>query len=454
MAAGAALGVQPAPRLHSTFETKTLNDLVLMFREGQLNLQPGFQRKSVWSWMDRRRLVQSILTNYPLPSIILYERHHNGGVIYDVIDGKQRLETVFMFTGEGKFRRDWFDTRIDLGDGLNWWNWRQLSRHRPPLRANFLSYRIPVVQVSGELADIIDVFVRINSTGKPLTSGEKRHAKYYTSPFLKEAERIVRHFQKYLLNQRILSESQFERMKGTELISELLLSIHHGGVINKKTALDRAIGNESINRNTLRKNVKELTAAFNALRKIFRPSSKGDFFKTTRFRNTAEFYSLFMLVWEMREQKLILNDKKRNMAAAAILRKLGSGVDQLREQLRKARPAKPTQRLYADYLLTIQGDTDSASTRQRRAEIFRGLLAPLFEPKDDKRNFSAEQRRIIWNQEEQHYCAGRNCPKKGKPLSWDDVTIDHVLAWIKGGQTSLRNAQILCRRCNSRKGAR
>ena len=105
-----------------------------------------------------------------------------------------------------------------------------------------------------------------------------------------------------------------------------------------------------------------------------------------------------MLIWEMREQKLTLNDKKRNLAAAAILRKLGTGVDQLREQLRNAKPARACQRLYSDYLLTVQGDTDSASSRQRRAEILRGLLGPLFERKDEKRTFSAEQRRIIWDE--------------------------------------------------------
>lgn len=97
---------------------------------------------------------------------------------------------------------------------------------------------------------------------------------------------------------------------------------------------------------------------------------------------------------------------------------------------------------------------DSASTRQRRAEILGPMLFPLFEKKDGKRLFSPEQRRIIWNREEQHYCSGKDCPKAGEPLTWEDVTIDHILAWIKGGATSLKNAQILCRRCNSKKGGK
>ena len=49
----------------------TIHDLLLLFKHFQINLNPGFQRNSVWTLTDRRRLVQSILARYPLPSIFL-----------------------------------------------------------------------------------------------------------------------------------------------------------------------------------------------------------------------------------------------------------------------------------------------------------------------------------------------------------------------------------------------
>ena len=61
----------------------------------------------------------------------------------------------------------------------------------------------------------------------------------------------------------------------------------------------------------------------------------------------------------------------------------------------------------------------------------------------------AEQRRILWNRDERPLC--RICHK---PISWEDVTIDQVKAWSRGGATTITNAQIAHRRCNSRKGAR
>ena len=38
--------------------------------------------------------------------------------------------------------------------------------------------------------------------------------------------------------------------------------------------------------------------------------------------------------------------------------------------------------------------------------------------------------------------------------SEDDLTIDHILAVSRGGETIEENLQTLCRKCNSRKGAR
>ena len=437
-----------AVELRNEFGERTINELCLMFRNRQINLNPGFQRQSVWTLRDRRRLVHSILSSYPVPSIFLYQRNHRGRLVYDVIDGKQRLETIFMFTQQGHFRRDRFEVKLASDDGHEWFNCMDLRRLRPDLHHRIESYKIQTAEVQGDLSNIIDLFVRINSTGKPLTPGEKRHARFYTSRFLKEAERLVAKNQRYFLGERVLSRTQLDRMKGTELVSELLMSIHRGEPINKKTALDKAISNESVNGNTLARVSREFSATLTTLKRLF-PE-----LRRTRFRNTADFYSLFMLFWELRDKRFVLTDPRRNAIAVRLLRRLSDGVDELRVHLRRATPAKQSQQFFARYLLTVQGDTDSAANRQRRAEILRGLLASLFEYKDEKRSFSPEQRRLLWNSEERRTCTARDCRTPKRLLTWNDFTVDHVKAWVKGGRTSLENAQLLCRSCNSRKGAR
>jgi hypothetical protein len=130
-------------------------------------------------------------------------------------------------------------------------------------------YKIQTVDVTGELGQIIDLFVRINSTGKRLTSGEKRHARFYTSRFLREAENLVTKFHSFVLQNKILTAAQIDRMKGTELFAELLMSVHSGGPINKKTSLDRAIGNDAVNGNTLSKITREFITTLHRVKKMF-----------------------------------------------------------------------------------------------------------------------------------------------------------------------------------------
>ena len=430
--------------IEARYKTYAIHHLKSMFSNNQLNLEPGFQRHSVWTLTDRRRLIESIFSGYPLPSLFLYKRDQNGELIYDVIDGKQRLETIFMYAGLGRFRRENFEVKLDIGGSLGKHNWKNICQSFPEKRAAFDAYDIQVVEVTAELPLIVDLFLRINSTGRKLSSGEKRNAKFYKSPFLKEAEKLVRRFRNQLTSQKILSFAQIDRMKGTELCSELLMSIQKGGPINKKIALDRAIGNDSIRKDTLKRIVREFIKTMNLVKKMF-PS-----LQQTRLHNSAEFYTLFLLVWEMDKENFVLADNRRNTLAFELLRKLSIGVDELRQRLRDVKPAQQSVKpLFSEYLLTVQGDTDSSRNREQRRQILKKLLFSLYERKDDRRSFTPEQRRLIWNSDQNHLCV--ECKKS---LTWNDFTVDHIIAYAKGGKTSLKSAQLMCRSCNSRKGTR
>ena len=41
--------------------------------------------------------------------------------------------------------------------------------------------------------------------------------------------------------------------------------------------------------------------------------------------------------------------------------------------------------------------------------------------------------------------------RDGRYFTDDELTVDHIEPWSKGGRTVLSNAQILCRPCNSKK---
>jgi hypothetical protein len=323
----------------------------------------------------------------------------------------------------------------------DWWNWRWLEKYGRT--ADFLMYKMQVAEVKGDLSDIVDLFVRINSTGKALTSSERRHARFYTGKFLREAERLARRHRRFLTERRIISTSEIERMKDVELVSELLASILAGGPIHKKQAVDKAVGNESVNGHRLKSALADFRATMRSIRMMFPELA------STRFVNLADFYTLFMVVWEMHQQKLLLGDRRRRRVAMKLLLRFSDGVDEVREQQRKAQGARADQRMYADYLLLVQQSTDALSQRLRRAEMIRQLLAGLFERKDTRRISTSEQRRLLWNSEEKKKCA--ECEM---PLDWTNFQVDHIKAHSRGGKTELPNAALVCASCNASKGAR
>ncbi|MBP7050903.1 MAG: DUF262 domain-containing protein [Phycisphaerae bacterium] len=433
----------PAHSLDFDYGDKTIQEFVLLYNNGQLNLEPGFQRDSVWTLSDRKKLIESLLQNYPVPSVFLYRRDDNGNLRYDVIDGKQRLETVLMFQGAGRFRRQRFGAKLRLGpnEATEDWDWQRLQKRGYGHR--LMGYKFQTVEITGELADIVNLFVRINSTGKRLTGAEKRHARFFHSEFLRHAGKLAEKKCSFFRENHILSAGQISRMKHVELVCELMASIQARGLINKKKALDGIIGGQSVDPRRLRKAVQETIRVLNLVKRMF-PD-----IRTTRFANSADFYSLFVLVSEMDQEGCILSDTKRNRQAQRLLVWLSNGVGIVRQQQRTVEGATEDQRLFADYLLTIQGDTDSLATRQRRAEILKRIFGGLFQKKDEHRGFTIEQRRLLWHSDDR-----KRCPRCHKPLSWSNFTIDHIKPHALGGRSTLSNASLMCRSCNSRKGKR
>ena len=304
-------------------------------------------------------------------------------------------------------------------------------------------YRIPVIEVDGDIGEIIEVFVRINSTGKALTPQEKRHAKYYNSTFLREADKLARRHQPALIKAKVLSQGQIARMKHVELMCELMLSAHQGDVINRKAALDRVMGASAFTAAQIRKASGQITTALNRIGKMF-PK-----LHTTRLRQLTDFYTLVVLLVKFETEGLILTDRHRNLLAWDLLEAFSTNVDKVRENQRKAMGSKPEQETYRDYLLTVSQTSDDIIQRRKRETHLRNILESLFARKDAQRGFSAEQRRIIWSTSAQRKCTGCHCV-----LNWQDFTIDHIDPHSKGGRSKLENAALLCRSCNSSKGNR
>ena len=134
-----------------------------------LDLTPPFQRELVWTTRQKCELIESILMGIPLPAF--YMREDINGV-YVVVDGKQRLSTLFDYI-DGKFKLD----NLCILRDKNKCYFKDLS----PVEQNKIedySLNVNVIKSPTDDRVTFDLFDRVNRSGTKLNNQEMRNALY------------------------------------------------------------------------------------------------------------------------------------------------------------------------------------------------------------------------------------------------------------------------------------
>jgi len=152
--------------------------------DGKLLVNRRYQRKLVWTLDEKRKLIDSILHDYPIPLVLFAELRtgsHAGKL--EIIDGMQRLNAIFSFIEHGF---DFEGKRFDL---------QQFSRARqaatdgvflpigngdfltPEQCSNILDYQLAItIYPANTEIEVTEVFGRINAQGRQLSPQEQRQA--------------------------------------------------------------------------------------------------------------------------------------------------------------------------------------------------------------------------------------------------------------------------------------
>jgi hypothetical protein len=74
----------------------SIGELMNLYEDGELDIHPEFQRFFRWTDEQQSKFIESMFLGIPIPSIFVSQRADG---IWDVIDGLQRLSTIFQFAG-------------------------------------------------------------------------------------------------------------------------------------------------------------------------------------------------------------------------------------------------------------------------------------------------------------------------------------------------------------------
>ena len=289
-----------------TINFQTISWFWDLYNRELLELDPPYQRRSVWNQDYKDYFIDTVLNGYPAPAIFIYQEITPEGVSkVSIVDGKQRLSTLFQFANNefpvyekatiqrlrGKYFKD-----LDIKDKQNFWKYQFAIEYLP----------------SSDEQIIGNIFDRINRNVSKLTPQELRHARF-SGVFITVAEELTTWMFNYLgeksKNFPNLNATSKKQMKDIEMVAQLLLFLEEGAKSYSAEYLDRAFTERDNEWEEKDEIESEFRNTIKAIGKIIEFSKDINLAKT-RLKNQADYYSLFGAVAELnRDAKLVVSEE-------------------------------------------------------------------------------------------------------------------------------------------------
>lgn len=150
----------------------SFGEILNLHKDGEIVIQPEYQRLFRWTNEQRSRLIESVLLRLPIPPIFLIE--DRDGVL-ELIDGLQRTSSVLQFLDGSAIDQDPLTLEgCDILDEINGKKFEDLSTSirlgfkRTPIRAI-------IIKKSGDDYVKYEMFKRLNTGGSLLSAQEIRN---------------------------------------------------------------------------------------------------------------------------------------------------------------------------------------------------------------------------------------------------------------------------------------
>ncbi len=169
--------------IHTDAYPMSIGELINLYSDDDLDIHPEFQRIYRWTEIQKSRLIESILLGIPLPSFFVAQREDG---VWDVVDGLQRLSTIFSFLGIYKNERDEIEPPLILKgteylpalEGMGWNEELSPDAHfSKELQRSFKREKIDlkIIKKESDEHTKYELFQRLNTFGSSLSDQEVRN---------------------------------------------------------------------------------------------------------------------------------------------------------------------------------------------------------------------------------------------------------------------------------------
>jgi len=160
----------------------SIGEWISLYENKEIDIHPEFQRFFRWSMKQKTDLIESILLGIPIPPIFVSQREDG---VWDVVDGVQRLSTLYQFIGILKDENNDNVPALILEEtkylpslkGKVWDNEDEDISFDQKLRLIIKRSKINVSVILKESDDDAkyDLFQRLNTGGSTLSAQEVRN---------------------------------------------------------------------------------------------------------------------------------------------------------------------------------------------------------------------------------------------------------------------------------------
>lgn len=265
-----------------------------------LDLDPPYQRRSVWNQSYKDYFIDTVLNSYPAPAVFLYQEISPEGTSeFAVVDGKQRLSALFDFA----------KNRFPVSDDatINNLRGKYFKDFDDDTKKAFWGYQFSVEYLPSSEEKIINtIFDRINRNVAKLTAQELRHAKY-DGEFITKVEEINDWMILVLPNNLpVISQRSKKQMKDVEFTTQLVLLLEEGPKSYSQLELDKAYAEREESwelREEVESKFRKIILSFEGI--LSTPNGSG--LVKSRLKNQADFYSLFGAIAEIIAENLTIS---------------------------------------------------------------------------------------------------------------------------------------------------
>lgn len=170
---------QPPDDIISFNELRSCADLLRMYTDNQLKIDPEFQRNLVWSTVEKTRFIDSLTKQLPIPSMCISLDYKTDERL--VIDGLQRITTIVSFLNQDSWQLSKID---DVDERLSGKTPSQIKLNNPEVFSKIQNLTIPITVLRCDYSKkthmqyLFTIFHRLNSGGSRLNNQEIRNCIY------------------------------------------------------------------------------------------------------------------------------------------------------------------------------------------------------------------------------------------------------------------------------------